>query len=307
MKYPSKEWSGILFYTATTPLNTVGEVHLIGHYLYLLDIGSGAWTEYEPSTHLMDVYDAFPEAIEWMEGHIHSHHNMAAFFSGTDDSTVIEHGSQVESFLSLIVSTSMKYAAKFARKVKSEIKYSVHGTGASQTAEQWFVGLSDCEVTLPVVEHDTLLTLQIERLEKEKVAAAKKSVTIYPVNNGFAYSDPPALTDKRIISFLSKWLSLDELYNGSMYSALREAQKIANEEQTFEDLYYEEALTSSFEELFENIFKEEATYEMLAEVKKKLAYYISINGSACKFATEHFLKRVLDECITFYQQPISYV
>jgi len=51
-----------------------------------------------------------------------SHNNMAAFFSGTDVNTLLEEGSDLNHFLSLIVCNAGQYVARITRKLRRKIK-----------------------------------------------------------------------------------------------------------------------------------------------------------------------------------------
>lgn len=51
-----------------------------------------------------------------------SHNNMSAFFSGTDVNTLLEEGSDLNHFLSLIVCNAGQYVARITRKLRRKIK-----------------------------------------------------------------------------------------------------------------------------------------------------------------------------------------
>lgn len=109
------EWSGILFFdvnkgSVADPKN----FELEAKYIYLMDIGSAAYTEYEPDSDLIDMYDKYEDAINWKTGHIHTHHNMSAYFSGTDTGELKDNVDKYNYYLSLIVSFDGNYTAKVA-------------------------------------------------------------------------------------------------------------------------------------------------------------------------------------------------
>lgn len=113
----SKEWSGILFYTIEK--GTIGEIDTVviqAHYVMPLNIGSSVYTEYDPDEAALDAFDMFEGAEDMERGTIHTHHNMQAFFSGTDTEDLIEKvaDNSHSYYLSLIVNIQEAYVAKIA-------------------------------------------------------------------------------------------------------------------------------------------------------------------------------------------------
>lgn len=115
-RYPDKEWSGLLFYSSS-PVKS--GFKLVAEDLFLMDIGSGAYTEYE-----MDK-ESMPDATLHMVehgltgmhiGHVHSHNKMGVFFSGTDTDTLKNMAVDMQPFLSLIVNNAMDMVAMIAWK-----------------------------------------------------------------------------------------------------------------------------------------------------------------------------------------------
>lgn len=119
----SEEWSGILFY------ETEGEFgedsfSMTAKGLYLMDIGSSTYTEYDPADEkFIKFLMNNPEALKMKKGHIHSHNTMDVFFSGTDDNELIDNCGYHNFYLSLIVNNKHEMCAKvaFKAKIKSEI------------------------------------------------------------------------------------------------------------------------------------------------------------------------------------------
>ena len=100
------EWSGILVYEVLAgDVDDPGNFELYAHELIPMDVGSSGYTEYEfdPS----DDY-SFERIADYLEkgykiGHIHTHHNMGTFFSGTDMSELHDNAPNHNFYLSLIV------------------------------------------------------------------------------------------------------------------------------------------------------------------------------------------------------------
>lgn len=74
-----------------------------------------------------------------------SHNHMAAFFSGTDVSTLVKEGSDLNHFLSLIVCNAGQYVARITRKLKKKIKAEALITLTESTEYKTF---EDATVTL---------------------------------------------------------------------------------------------------------------------------------------------------------------
>lgn len=121
-RFPSVEWSGTLYYTIAGDMDTE-DLTLTAIDLYLQDIGSSAYTEYEFNEEYAGFLASRPElrAADVFEGHIHSHNKMAAFFSGTDDAELIDSAILRKNFLSLIVNNEGKYVAALGTKAEAFI------------------------------------------------------------------------------------------------------------------------------------------------------------------------------------------
>lgn len=115
----SVEWSGILFYRYKGDLNDdTFEVECVD--LYLMDIGSSTFTEFETSPEIAAYIADNLDLFDCQTGLIHSHNNMATFFSGTDNKTLLEQGQENNHFLSLIVNNEGNYTAAITRQINSE-------------------------------------------------------------------------------------------------------------------------------------------------------------------------------------------
>ena len=95
--------------------------------LFVMDIGSSAYTEFKESADIISYRidnNLLDEDI--YEGLIHSHNSMATFFSGTDCNTLIEEGTNMHHFVSLIVNNAGIYTAAVTRRVVTESKFDAH-------------------------------------------------------------------------------------------------------------------------------------------------------------------------------------
>jgi hypothetical protein len=109
------EWSAMLLYDVRSgsPAD-IENFELEAKHVFLMDIGTAAYTEYETDGDIVDIYDNIEEAMEWKTGHIHSHHSMDAYFSGTDMSELNDNVDKHNYYLSLIVNFAQRPTAKVA-------------------------------------------------------------------------------------------------------------------------------------------------------------------------------------------------
>lgn len=126
-KIHSVEWSGVLFYTSEGSLDN-GTFQVTCKDIYVMDIGSSGYTEFDDSPAILNYQCTHPELLEEgvQEGLIHSHNKMSAFFSGTDVSTLIDKGEYKNHFLSLIVNNAGKYVGRITRKVVTDSHIEAH-------------------------------------------------------------------------------------------------------------------------------------------------------------------------------------
>ena len=127
-KFPSTEWSGVLFYKHTGSFES-NDLEIHCEDIFPMDLGSSGWTEFKMSE---DVTRYIAENIEELFdcdlGLIHSHHMMGAFFSGQDDLMLQQEGNDTNCFVSLVVDTKGTYVAAVTRKLESESKVSIKTT-----------------------------------------------------------------------------------------------------------------------------------------------------------------------------------
>lgn len=113
------EWCGFIFYekvegSISDPKTYVAKTTDI----YMMDIGSHSYTESD--NHADDVIkmvDRVPAYMENRYGLIHTHHNMKAFFSGTDMQELHDNVHLYSYYLSLIVNFDDNWCAKIAKLI----------------------------------------------------------------------------------------------------------------------------------------------------------------------------------------------
>lgn len=128
------EWSGVLFYKVEGNFKDKN-IRIVCLDICPMDIGTAGYTEYkvspEVSTYMVDNPDLLEPGV--YQGLIHSHNNMAAFFSGTDINTLQSEGLDMPHFVSLIVNNKGVYVAAMTRQ--TIIKQVVNQTRHFQTWE----------------------------------------------------------------------------------------------------------------------------------------------------------------------------
>lgn len=110
------EWSGVLLYDYKGSVEK-GDLEVICSDVILMDIGTSSFTEYKMSADVINYMAEHPELLGCQIGQIHSHHKMAAFFSGTDLNTLQDEGIDRNHFVSLIVNNSGEYVAAITSKL----------------------------------------------------------------------------------------------------------------------------------------------------------------------------------------------
>lgn len=182
----NKEWSGILFYLVKKGnINNIDKVTIEAWYIMPLNIGSAIFTEYDPDEAALDAFEMFKGVEDMERGTIHTHHNMAAFFSSTDTEDLLEKvadGSH-SYYLSLIVNVQETYVAKIAvMSDNSFTEYSVNIGGKKHP-----VKIPSIKKTALTFEADVKLPPGKEmplpfRTQVEKIITAAKVNTATPRN-----------------------------------------------------------------------------------------------------------------------------
>lgn len=177
--FPTKEWSGTLFYTVEGSFEDNSLV-ITCKDIYVSDIGSATYTEFDHSADIV-TYQAMNDLLDCYTGLIHSHNQMATFFSGTDRNTLIEEGMDMPHFLSLIVNNVGVYTAKITRRVSLQTSKITYPTfGGESKSEEVESTINEYLEAFPLeidVQEDTSIrdevTQRIKEIEAEKTAVRK--------------------------------------------------------------------------------------------------------------------------------------
>lgn len=113
------EWSGCLFYSIDGSIKDPKNMVITLKDILPLDKGSSGFTSYEIDNRYVEYLMDDEERLEWHVGHIHSHHNMAVFFSGTDTEELHENSENHNLYLSLIVNNRLDFKAKLAFRAEA--------------------------------------------------------------------------------------------------------------------------------------------------------------------------------------------
>lgn len=254
------EWSGILFHSVVSGnINDPENLVLKAEKIYLQDIGVSTYTDFEVNEKIIDFYDQYPEAMSWKMSLIHTHHNMQAFFSGTDTKELHDNAGKYNYYLSLIVNHASKFCAKIAVAAKYNIEkanYTFKGFDGIETIEssgsqQDVLMLIDCDIEFEQSEFDVK---QYELIKKTKEEAAKTLVAnrtydfsktfnntySWPTNNRYyqhsLFNEVDTITSKYDLSeldvrkFLCKLLTLDVSTDLILTDVLAEVNKLAPDE-----------------------------------------------------------------------------
>lgn len=125
-KVGSNEWSGELITREEGTINDMNDWKIVCEDIFLADLGTPGATEYTvdkggfKAADVVTMFEKYPELLEGQKKnqHIHTHHNMGAFFSGTDWENLEDRAEVSNYFMMLVVNFNGKYCAKVAFKAK---------------------------------------------------------------------------------------------------------------------------------------------------------------------------------------------
>lgn len=136
-KYPSTEWSGVLFCQHKGSFEN-NDLIIICKDIYPMDLGSAVFTQFKYNTDVIN-YMVENDLIDCDMQLVHSHHNMTTSPSGTDTNTLLTEGQDTNNFVSLIVNNAGTYWAAVTRKVQMtipnvKVEYSFFDEGMKETS-----------------------------------------------------------------------------------------------------------------------------------------------------------------------------
>ena len=179
------EWSGTLFFTHEGSFEN-NDLTIKCVDIYIMDIGTQTYTEFDMNPDVIAYMTENPELLDCQIGLIHSHNNMASFFSGTDTATLREEGRDRNNFVSLIVNNAGNYTAAITRRVKSKqvkeaVSYEFFGEGEKQDTKEYVSNVDEIEYFYLKVEKENEnysfpdMAARLEEIKRTKEEKAKKS------------------------------------------------------------------------------------------------------------------------------------
>lgn len=216
------EWSGTLFYTHSGSYEE-GTLEIRCVDIFPMDIGSQAYTEFDMSPDVIAYMTDHPELLDCQIGLIHSHNNMATFFSGTDTGTLREEGNDRNHFVSLIVNNAGTYTAAITRRltekrvINTTFTYRTFddvektGTRTVEVEEEVIAYnmlniIKEGEVTEPFLEIDE--RLEAIKKNKAKVVATKAPLSTTSHHGGLPFTPPTYQGNSKEVSKVARQGSL---------------------------------------------------------------------------------------------------
>lgn len=216
------EWSGTLFYTHSGSYEE-GTLEIRCVDIFPMDIGSQAYTEFDMSPDVIAYMTDHPELLDCQMGLIHSHNNMATFFSGTDTATLREEGNDRNHFVSLIVNNAGTYTAAITRRltekrvINTTFIYRTFddvektGTRTVEVEEEVIAYnmlniIKEGEVTEPFLEIDE--RLEAIKKNKAKVVATKAPLSTTSYHGGLPFTPPTYQGNSKEVSKIARQGSL---------------------------------------------------------------------------------------------------
>ena len=178
------EWSGILVYDIVGDLLQPKDCRIELKDIVPMDKGSSAYTTYklDPKV-VMSHYMARPDHEDFFIGHIHSHHNMSVFFSGTDTDELHENAPNHNVYLSLIVNNKNDWACKLVHlaEVQNTMTY------LDQNGEEVVVGDEKGKKKLVVYDCDVVEESVDIQLDTHFLEGVKRIDVVKPIATTVQY------------------------------------------------------------------------------------------------------------------------
>jgi hypothetical protein len=169
------EWSGLLIYSVDGDISTPDDFVMKVEGMWLLDVGSSVYTEFEIGPAICDVMDQFPKLLDepdkWKLGKIHTHHSMSAYHSGTDMEDLHDHAPNHAYYTSLVVNFAESYDCKIGIYAKEDDRSLVYSDGKGGKTHSTIKGseylmVIDCDIEMPE-ERDILIPDYISKAYAE--------------------------------------------------------------------------------------------------------------------------------------------
>jgi len=221
-------------------INNPDKVEIEVKHFMLKDVGSAAYTEYEFGEEMVDLYEEMPELMQLKMGHLHTHHNMDAFFSGTDMRALHDGAESLDMLLSIIVNRKGKKIAKIAMISEMEKKVLFQHKKKKfyfKDKAKDVLSILDCELR---IENEGKYGKEIELVMKQKQAKKDAVIVRQPqqtseqlrlfdkeglveeVNaRGEIIDNEELLSDKAISNLVVRSLAYDDMVDGTVSDTIK--------------------------------------------------------------------------------------
>lgn len=246
-KFPSTEWSGVLFYTHQGSFEK-GDLVVTCEDIFPMDLGNATYTEFSMSEDVAAYMADNIELFDCNNGLVHSHHCMTTTFSGTDMETLQTEGNDTNCFVSLIVNNEGTYSAKITRKVQSKSEVIVKNLGTSYE----FFG----DGTKDVKKKDTETKKVID---KEVIEYFDLKVERHEVHNSFSYLDDRfEEIEKKKVQLRQRnvsqghWLNDDRSFFDVLHQKNNEEPNLFSNEEDSKKPFTKNLVTKEEDELYDD-------------------------------------------------------
>lgn len=202
------EWSGVLYYNIEGSIKNPENLVLTLEEILPLHKGTSGYTEYEFGEAFVEHMMENEHLDNCKMGHIHSHNNMAVFFSGTDWSELEDNAPNHNFYLSLIVNNRMDFQAKvcFIAETKDIKKYEFiakdeNGLVYKYSEQDYAVPTKklvvyDCEIICPdnVINITDQFKTKVETIIENAEKRAKVAAMKYNPGVGFSNTNNAAIS-----------------------------------------------------------------------------------------------------------------
>lgn len=318
-----KEWSGILIFSIEEgSIDVPNSLVLKARDVYLMDIGSSAYTEYEFGQEAMKVYQQIPETDPfkceekgvkpWKFGTIHTHHGMdkGAFFSGTDLSDLKTNAPCHTFYLSLIVDWKCEYKAKIGVSANiTETKKVTWNNGLGKEVEMVVdnkkkdVFNIDCNITFDEIEGFDKRIAEVRKTSKKVPEFTRRTFGGHPLvnpktntpddispNQQSMFDDKEMISDQKITEYLVGLFSVGTNIKSGSLEEIFQKVDMASEDmrQSWMDI-----IDDNIHELFEYSFPntrydvEELMERMCEVIEPQLQHFESAEMVYSHFMNIH--------------------
>ena len=114
------EWSGVLFYTVKGTIKNPSKMVITLRDILPMDKGTQASTEFEYDERYVEFLMSDEKRMEYKSGLIHSHNNMAVFYSGTDQDELKTNSKAHNFYLSVVVNNKLDIIGRIGISASAE-------------------------------------------------------------------------------------------------------------------------------------------------------------------------------------------